>query len=110
MVQLSAMPALMANSTAARFSTGSAPGIPRHTGQTFVLGGAPKLAGQPQKILVAVASWTCTSRPITGSYLAIASGSARSRVAIGDHYIAWPRAADPEVRRTMKIVHHIRRD
>src|SRR5271157_3557600 len=68
----------MANSTPAAFSTGSAPGSPRHTGQTLLLGCAPKLVGQPQKILVAVASWTCTSRPITGSYLAISSGPARS--------------------------------
>ena len=31
------------------------------------LKGAPKLVGHAQKILVAVASCTCTSRPITGS-------------------------------------------
>src|SRR6266581_1402679 len=67
----------MANSTACRLSTGSAPGSPRQTGQTFVLGGAPKLVGQPQKIFVRVASWTCTSKPITGSYRAIASGGAK---------------------------------
>src|ERR1039457_3942127 len=42
-------------------------GSPRQTGHTLVLGGAPKLVGQPQKILVAVASWTWTSSPITGS-------------------------------------------
>src|SRR5690348_1242031 len=64
----------MASSTACRLRTGRAPGSPRQTGHTFVLGGAPKLVGQPQKILVRVASWTCTSRPITGSYRAIASG------------------------------------
>jgi hypothetical protein len=40
----------------------------------LVFGGAPKLVGQPQKIFVRVASWTCTSSPITGSYRAIASG------------------------------------
>src|SRR5271165_4615674 len=68
----------MASSTAAAFSTGSAPGSPRQTGQTLLLGCAPKLVGQPQKILVAVASWTCTSSPITGSYLAISAGPARS--------------------------------
>jgi hypothetical protein len=39
------------------------------------LGGAPKLVGHPQKIFVRVASWTCTSSPITGSYLAIKSGA-----------------------------------
>src|ERR1700686_5348976 len=66
----------MASSTARRFSTGRAPGKPRHTGQTLVLGGAPKLVGHPQKILVRVESWTWTSSPITDSYLAIKSGSA----------------------------------
>src|ERR1700691_4144964 len=72
--QFSARPASMANSTAWRLNTGRAPGNPRHTGQTLVLGGAPKLVGQPQNILVRVASWTCTSSPITGSYLAITPG------------------------------------
>ena len=56
MLQFSASAPLIASSTASRFSTGSAPGRPRQTGQTLVLGGAPKLVGQPQKILVAVAS------------------------------------------------------
>src|SRR5712692_8325258 len=72
------MAARMAISTASRLSTGSAPGRPMHTGQTFVFGGAPKAVGQPQKILVAVASCTCTSRPITGSYREITSGGASS--------------------------------
>src|SRR6185312_8988125 len=72
--QFKASEAWMASSTACRLRTGRAPGNPRQTGQTLVLGGAPKLVGQPQKILVRVASWTCTSRPITGSYRAIASG------------------------------------
>ena len=48
----------MPNSTARRFSTGSAPGSPRHTGHTLLFGSAPKLVGQPQKIFVRVASWT----------------------------------------------------
>src|SRR4051794_34103544 len=61
-------------STATLFRTGKAPGNPRHTGQTFWFGGAPKLVGQAQKILVRVASWTCTSSPITGSYFANTSG------------------------------------
>src|ERR1035438_7330793 len=72
----------MANSTASRLSTGSAPGRPRQTGQTLVLGDAPKLVGQPQKILVAVASWTCTSSPMTASKRAMASGLARSRAGV----------------------------
>ena len=49
---------------------GKSPGKPRHTGQTLVFGGAPKWVEHEQKILVAVRSWTCTSSPITGSYLA----------------------------------------
>src|ERR1039458_10800539 len=67
--RLSAWEALTANSTAWRLSTGRAPGIPRQTGQTLVLGSEPKTLGQAQKILVLVRSWTCTSRPITVSYL-----------------------------------------
>src|SRR6478672_6004376 len=66
--QCRAWAARTANSTARWFSTGNAPGNPRHTGQTLVLGGAPNCVEQPQKILVCVSSWTCTSSPITGSY------------------------------------------
>ena len=57
----------MADSTPIRFSAGSAPGRPRQTGQTWVLGSAPNTVEQPQNILVAVFSSTWTSRPITGS-------------------------------------------
>src|SRR5580704_19560857 len=70
MRQLSAMAASVANSTTCLLSTGRAPGMPRQTGQTFVFGGAPKRVEQEQKILLAVSSWTCTSRPMTGSYFA----------------------------------------
>src|ERR1700682_3237861 len=79
MAQFRAKPALMASSTAWRLNTGNAPGKPRQTGHTFVLGGAPKLVGQPQKILVLVASCTWTSRPMTTSYLAIGSGEAKAK-------------------------------
>src|ERR1051326_632675 len=103
MSQFSASPALIASSTACRFNTGSAPGSPRQTGHTFVLGGAPKLVGQPQKILVAVASWTWTSRPMTGSYFAISSGGARSIKLVDIFHIIF----DPV---TMELVHHLRRD
>src|SRR5216684_6524826 len=68
MWRLSAIDARTPNSTARWFSTGNDPGIPRQTGQTLVLGGAPNCVEQPQKILVCVSSWTCTSSPITGSY------------------------------------------
>src|SRR6266849_5631010 len=82
----------MASSSAARLSTGSAPGSPRHTGQTLVFGGAPKLVGQPQKIFVLVPSWTCTSSPITASYLAISPGVAMAaRLEDMLHYKNWDR-------------------
>ncbi len=67
MVQLSASAALIASSTAWRFRTGSAPGRPRHTGQTFVFGGDPNVVRQPQKIFVSVSSCAWISRPMTGS-------------------------------------------
>ena len=57
----------MAYSIASRFTTGSEPGRPRQTGQTWVFGSAPKAVGQPQNILVLVPSSTWVSRPITGS-------------------------------------------
>ncbi len=60
-------------SIAARLATGSEPGRPRQTGQTWVLGSAPNTVGQPQNILVVVPSSTWVSRPITGSYRVSAS-------------------------------------
>src|SRR5579864_489844 len=65
--QFSAIAASVANSTAFLLRTGKAPGIPRHTGHTFVFGGAPNRVEHEQNIFVAVSSWTCTSSPITGS-------------------------------------------
>ena len=47
---------LVANSTTFLLSTGSAPGIPKQTGQTFEFGGAPNRVEHEQKILVAVNS------------------------------------------------------
>src|SRR5258708_19922679 len=66
-LQPKALPALIAISTTARFKEGSAPGRPRHTAHTWVLGAAPKAVEQPQKIFVLVSSCACTSRPMTGS-------------------------------------------
>ena len=86
MRQFSAMAARTANSTALRFSTGRAPGNPRQTGQTLVLGGSPKRVEQEQKILDAVRSWTCTSSPMTGSYLARAATDVSGVVAINSDY------------------------
>ena len=58
MRQFKAIAASTANSTAFRFITGKTPGIPRHTGQTLLLGGAPNCVEHEQKILVVVSSWT----------------------------------------------------
>ena len=73
MSQPSARPTRIVDSTAVRFSTGSEPGRPRHVGQTWLLGSAPNVVSQPQNILEAVPSSTCTSRPSTGSNVATAS-------------------------------------
>jgi hypothetical protein len=66
-VQLSARPIRIVDSIATRLATGSDPGRARQTGQTWVLGGAPKSVGQPQNIFVRVPNSTWVSRPITGS-------------------------------------------
>ena len=63
----------MADSTAASLRVGSAPGSPRHTGHTWVLGSAPNVVEQAQNIFVAVDSSTCTSSPSTGSNRATTS-------------------------------------
>src|SRR5262249_25638195 len=80
--QFSAIAASAANSTALRFKTGSAPGRPRQTGQTFVFGGSPKRVEQEQKILLLVSNWTCTSSPMTGSYFARAAARLSTDVAM----------------------------
>ena len=55
------------DSIAVALATGSEPGRPRQTGQTWVFGAAPNVVGQPQNILDAVPSSTCVSSPSTGS-------------------------------------------
>src|SRR4051812_45360366 len=63
------MPVVMTCSTARRLMTGNAPGSPRQTGQTYVLGGAPsKSAEHAQNILLAVRGRQWTSIPMTGSH------------------------------------------
>ena len=48
--------------------TGSAPGRPRQTGQTWLFGAAPSYAvEQAQNIFEAVRSWQWTSMPMTAS-------------------------------------------
>ena len=63
----------MMPSIAAWFVTGSDPGRPRQTGQTWVFGGAPNVVGQPQNILLFVPSSMWVSMPSTGSYRVSAS-------------------------------------
>src|ERR1700694_81405 len=81
-----AIAARAANSTAFRFSTGKAPGSPRHTGHTFVFGGSPKRVEHEQKIFEAVSSCTWTSSPMTGSYFASKSSETAGVVAISGDY------------------------
>src|SRR5438309_4757081 len=86
MRQFSAIAANTANSTALRFSTGNAPGNPRQTGQTLVLGGSPNRVDHEQKIFVTVRSSTCTSSPTTGSYRARAATDESATVTILSDY------------------------
>src|SRR5437763_1427732 len=74
MSQPSASAARIASSTAAWFSTGSAPGNPRHTGQPCVFGAAPNAVLQPQKILDAVRRCAWISSPMTASKSGIRTG------------------------------------
>src|SRR5690348_998150 len=73
MVQFSARPIRIVDSIAFSLAVGSEPGSARHTGQTCVFGGAPKVVGQPQNIFEAVPSSTCVSSPSTGSKRSSAS-------------------------------------
>src|SRR5258708_30308274 len=81
-----AIAARAANSTAFRFSTGKAPGSPRHTGHTLVFGGSPKRVEHEQKIFDAVSNCTWTSSPMTGSYFARRSSETVAVVAISGDY------------------------
>ena len=66
--QLVARPAMTIDSMAFSLGTGSAPGMPRQTGQTLVLGSSSWERRQLQNILVSsVVSSVWTSRPITAS-------------------------------------------
>src|SRR3989339_1244941 len=63
------------NSTTFLLRTGSTPGIPRQTGQVWVLGAPPNFVEQPQNIFASVRSWAWTSSPMTGSYSITGKGS-----------------------------------
>ena len=58
----SARPIAIASSTARTLRTGSEPGRPRQTGQTWVLGSAPNSLAQPQNILVVGLAARCGPR------------------------------------------------
>src|ERR687887_75377 len=75
MRQCSARPMRLANSIARALTTGSEPGSPRHTAQTWLLGSAPKVVGQAQNIFVAVASSTWVSMPMTVSKCRVSRSS-----------------------------------
>ena len=55
-------------SSARALNTGSAPGRPSTVGSTSEFGGAPNSTADGENALLAVASWTWTSRPMTGSH------------------------------------------
>src|SRR5260370_38205818 len=73
-MQFRASEARIAISTARLLSTGSVPGRPRQTEQTFVFGGSPNRGEQRKRIFGLVRGWTWTSRPMRGSYFAGPSG------------------------------------
>ena len=62
-----ARPKRIARSTAPRFITGKVPGKARSTGEARVFGAAPNCVLEPLKILLAVDSCACVSRPMTTS-------------------------------------------
>jgi len=65
--QPSISPVRIVFTIASSFGTGSTPGIPRHTGQTWELLGPPNSFLHEQNIFVFVLSWQWTSSPITTS-------------------------------------------
>src|ERR1700684_3902048 len=78
-----------------------------HTGQTFEFAGAPNPVGQPQKIFVRVLSWTCTSNPMTGSYLPISSGVAIAGAL--EDMLHYKSAHPPCVTASARVAHFERR-
>ena len=95
-------------STARWLITGSAPGRPKHTGQTWVLGGAPSYAVEhAQNILDSVRSWQWTSIPMTASYRSRAELSAVAldvSIAIGEESRTSDRSSSVSVLRTGEIL------
>ena len=73
-----AHPNLIAISTAFSFSTGRTPGSPRSISQVFSFAGAPYSFLAPEKILLLVANWTCTSSPISASHAILRISPERS--------------------------------
>ena len=53
------------------FTTGSMPGIPASTGETWVLAGAPKAVAAPLNSLARLVTWACTSSPQTTSQVPV---------------------------------------
>src|SRR3989344_8790132 len=70
--------------TASRFTAGSVPGWPIHTGQTFAFGrGSSGSFGESQNILVRVFNSACTSKPIVGSSFILLLRSSYGRTSCG---------------------------
>ncbi len=77
--QLIAFAASTANSTALRFSTGSAPGSPRQVGQICVFGSPPYLFTQPQNAFDSVKKLNMDLQPDHRLVLGKNFGRKRSR-------------------------------
>ena len=76
----------MPNSIARRLITGSTPGMPRQTGQVWVLGGAPKVVAQPQNIFERVEELRVDLEPddrLVRRCSCRATGSGRARPPVG---------------------------
>ena len=48
------------------------PGMPASTGETWLLGAAPKAVEAPENSFASDTTWACTSRPITTSQRPVA--------------------------------------
>src|SRR5262245_20143049 len=68
-----ASPKRIARSTAPRLSTGSVPGNARSMTVACVFGAPPNAVDAPEKILLAVESCACVSRPITTSQVTVSA-------------------------------------
>src|SRR5665213_4564027 len=78
-----ARPNFTAIPTVAWFSTGRTPGYPSSTRFACEFGGAPYAVGDAEKIFDLVASWACTSSPMTVSQVSLFIARRNSGVPVG---------------------------